>query len=90
MLRMYDFKCPQCSEVKEIIVDDGEIPVCKKCDIHMEKLPHTFRINMGVGAYGYYDENLGFVGTNKEKRERMREMEVTPKGDTPKTGQAWV
>lgn len=92
MLRMYDFKCPHCSTVEEKIVDQDEIPLCEKCYIHMEKLPHTFGINMGVGAYGYYDDNLEtYVRTNAHRRELCRQKGVTPSGETPKPdGQAWV
>jgi hypothetical protein len=67
-----------------------ERPKC--CGLYMEKLPPVVRINMGVGAYGRWDENLNtYVGTNKQRREEMQKQGVTPKGDTPKvTGDAWV
>lgn len=39
-----------------------------------------FGISMGVGAYGYYDENLGtYIRTNAHKRQVMREQNVTEK-----------
>jgi len=92
MLRMYDFKCQTCSVVHEHIVDENEKPVCPVCGKQMERLPAMFRVNMGpVGAYGYYDETLGtYVSTNKQRKELCRQQGVTPKGDTPKDGEAWV
>ena len=55
------------------------------------EITSQFSINMGVGAYGYYDENLGtHVESNTHKRKLMEEQGVTPKGDTPKTGKTWI
>jgi hypothetical protein len=58
----------------------------------MKRLMSAPHINMGpVGAYGYFDENLGkYIGTNTQRREEMRRQGVTEKGATPKEGQAWV
>jgi hypothetical protein len=40
----------------------------------------SFAINMGVGAHGYYDENLGcYIGTNAQKRRVMQEQGVSEK-----------
>jgi hypothetical protein len=74
------------------MVDTEEIPVCLVCGADMKRQPAIFRINMGVGAHGYFDETLDtYVNTNKEKRELMQQQGVTPKGDTPKPdGDAWV
>lgn len=91
MLRLYDFQCPSCGETIERLVQPDEKVRCLKCQIHMDRLIPAPKINMGVGPYGYYDENLGaYVGTNRERRELMRKQGVTQKGDTPKTGDAWV
>ena len=90
MLRLNDFKC-KCG-VKEIMHNDGESVVCHDCGMEMEKLPPIFRINMGpAGAYGYYDDNLDcYIHTNRQRREECLRQGVTPKGDTPKSGEAWV
>jgi len=83
MLRMYDFKCNLCNKVEEHIVTETEVPFCM-CGNRMEKLPPIVRVNMGVGAYGYYDETLGMgITTNKQRREECIRQGVTPKGDTP-------
>jgi hypothetical protein len=38
----------------------------------------THGINMGVGAYGYYDDNLqAYVSTNRQKKELMRKQGVS-------------
>ena len=91
MLRLFDFRCNLCSKVEEHIVTETEAIFCG-CGNRMEKLPPIISINMGVGAYGRYDETLDkHVGTNKEWKEEMRKQGVTPKGDTPKVqGDAWV
>ena len=92
MLRMYDFECTECHEVFENICFPDEDVQCPKCYSNAVKLPPLIRVNMGVGAYGRYDETLDkHVGTNKEWKEEMRKQGVTPKGDTPKVqGDAWV
>ena len=96
MIRLYDYRCPGCGAVtehlwiaNEEIRDEIECPSCKKT--LASKCPPVVKVSMGVGAYGYYDETLQtYVGTNAQKREVMREQGVTPKGETPKTGQSWV
>ena len=92
MIRMYDFECGQCGHIVERVVKDDETVSCPRCLRKMDRLPPLIRINMGVGASGYYDETLGkYVSTNKQRREECRKQNVTPKGDTPKPdGQAWV
>jgi len=89
---IYDYECPACGLKGEFITDMSENQRCPGCGAWMKRLLSPPFINMGVGAYGYYDENLGcHVGTNREKRRLMREQGVTPKGDTPKPhGEAWV
>ena len=91
MLRMFDFECVGCGNVEEMLVYPNEVMCCPMCSEKMTKLPPIIRINMGVGAYGYYDDTLeAYVSTNRQKRELCREKNVTPKGDTPKQGGAWV
>ena len=66
---------------------------CPKCGGFHKRLLHTqFGINVGVGAYGYFDENLDtFIESNHHKRQVMEQQGVTPKGDTPKLRrEAWV
>ena len=51
----------------------------------MKRVLQPFGINMGVGAYGYYDENLGtYINTNKHRREVMEKQ-----GVTEKIGKGW-
>lgn len=92
MFRLYDFKCTECGFTFERIVRDGEMPACPECHMPTYKMFPVININMGVGAYGYYDENLDKpITTNRQRKEEMRKQGVTPKGETPKpTGEAWV
>ena len=91
---LYDYECKHCKEIIEDIIAhiDDDVP-CPDCKRPMERLiSGTFGINMGVGAYGYFDETLDkYIHTNRQKREEMRKQGVTPKGDTPKPdGEVWV
>jgi len=92
MWRLYDFQCTNCNYKFERIVRDGEKPACPLCHQESRRIPNGFNINMGVGAYGYYDDQLEMgISTNRQKREVMRQKGVTPKGATPKPdGDAWV
>lgn len=92
MLRMYDYKCSRCQTVRECIVDETETPKCTQCFTILDRMPSHFRVSMGVGAYGYYDETLGaHVSTNREKRQLMQVQGVCERGATPKPdGGAWV
>ena len=84
MLRLYDFECTECHKVFENICVPDEDVQCPKCYSDAVKLPPLIRVNMGVGAYGYYDETLGMgITTNKQRREECIRQGVTPKGDTP-------
>ena len=85
MLRLYDFKCKECGDKFEYICDPEEEVLCPCCDGDTYKLPSMVNINMGVGAYGYYDETLGkYISTNHQRRQECIKQNVTPKGDTPK------
>lgn len=92
MIRLYDFECVECSKIFESLQVDNEPVQCPNCYSDTRKLPPIVNVNMGVGAYGYYDETLGkYIGTNKERKEEMRKQGVTEKGGTPKPdGGAWV
>jgi putative FmdB family regulatory protein len=91
---IYDYECKKCKETMDDVIAriDEEVP-CPDCKEPMTRLmPSTYGINMGVGAYGYYDETLDkYIPTNRAKREEMAKQGVTPKGDSPKPhGDAWV
>ena len=95
MNRLYDFQCIECGyEWEEMFLRVSIIPrgiPCKRCKGYSERKVPVIKCNMGVGAYGYYDENLGvYVNTNRQREEVMREQGVTFKGDTPKNEKAWV
>ena len=92
MYKLFDWECTNCGQVFERMVKDGEKPACPKCYMSTKKLMSASNFNMGVGPYGYYDDQLGeYVSTNRQKRELMRKQGVTPKGETPKpNGDAWV
>lgn len=78
---IYPYKC-KCGYEGDHIgkVDDDKLP-CPKCRREMVRRFHaSFGINMGVGSYGYYDENLGcYIGTNAQKRRVMQEQGVQEK-----------
>jgi len=91
MLRLYDFKCQNCGNQFEKIINKNEHPDCPLCGYYTKRLQPLINVNMGVGAQGYYDETLGKgITTNKQRQEECRKQGVTPKGDTPKPdGEAW-
>jgi putative FmdB family regulatory protein len=92
MLRLFDFRCNKCGNETEKLIrvlDDGcETVMCPKCEGRMDRLPPSFRINMGpVPIVGYYDDNLQtYIRTNTHRREVMERQGVTEKGATPKGG----
>jgi len=92
MYKLFDFQCLNCGLVFERIIREGEKPACPECYGDTKRLMSASNFNMGVGAYGYYDENLGkYISTNKARRDEMRKQGVTPKGETPKPdGDAWI
>lgn len=83
---IYSYKCLCGYEADHVgKVDDKTMP-CPECLGTMRRQFHSrFGISMGVGAYGYFDENLGtYVRTNAHKREVMRQQ-----GVTEKIGKGW-
>ena len=83
---IYDYEC-ECGWKGEVITSMDVDPPCPECDGDMKRLmPGTHGIAMGVGPYGYYDDNLqSYVSTNAEKRRLMQEQ-----GITEKYGKGWV
>ena len=75
---LYDYDC-DCGWTGEIICPIDASPPCPQCDGNMKRLiSSTHGINMGVGAYGYYDDNLqAYVSTNRQKKELMRKQGVS-------------
>ena len=88
---IYDYEC-KCGEKGEFIVRMNGKKACPKCKKTMKRQFHSnFNINMGVGAYGYYDETLQtYISSKRQRRAECYKQEVTPMGDTPKLGDAWV
>lgn len=89
----YNYSCSKCQTKGEFKTHMNENQKCPQCGAEMKRLLHSqFGINMGAaGAHGYYDHNLGcYISTNRQRREEMRKQGVTEKGDTPKSGDAWV
>ena len=79
---IYDFECPNCGTIENVVagINDKTI-VHEKCKGIMKRfISGNKGISMGVGAYGYYDDNLqAFCGTNKEKKRIMKEQGVSEK-----------
>lgn len=81
---IYDFACDKCGRTEERIKrpEEKEYPCHDQlcCGTMRRQFHSRFGISMGVGAYGYYDENLGtYIRTNAHKRQVMREQNVTEK-----------
>ena len=79
---LYDYNCPECGIVEDIWAGINDKTLTHdKCGNKMKRiLSGSVGINMGVGAYGYYDDNLqAYCGTNKEKKRIMQEQNVTEK-----------
>ena len=84
---LYDWNCEECGVVENVIAKmDEKTIVHDKCGNNMTRfISGNKGINMGVGAYGYYDDNLqAFCGTNREKKRIMKE-----KGVSEKYGKGW-
>lgn len=77
---LYDWQC-ECGYKGEHISSINENRLCPECGQEMGRLmPSTHGISMGVGAYGYYDENLGtYISTNRQRREEMKRQGVSEK-----------
>ena len=84
---LYDYKCAGCGTVEERIARADEQVIVCQCGCTMTRQFHgRYGINMGVGAYGYYDETLGkYINSNKHHREVMREQ-----GVAPRYGKGWA
>lgn len=76
---LYDYACQRCGRIEERIAGFDEQIIPCPCGCTMTRQFHgNFGINMGVGAYGYYDETLQtYINSNKHKREVMREQGVS-------------
>jgi len=93
MLRLNDYRCPDCGFEHEIICDPDEPQECPMCEHEMARQFPAFKVNTGpVPVTGYYDDNLqSFVRTNTHRKQLMEEQGVTEKGATPKENRhAWV
>ena len=75
---IYDFECPKCGKKQEGIAKVDETLHCVCGGTLKRLMPSSHGINMGVGAYGYYDDNLqAYVSTNRQRRELMRRQGVS-------------
>jgi putative FmdB family regulatory protein len=75
---VYDYEC-QCGKVGEYLTHMDKTQTCPNCGQDMKRLISSrIGISMGVGAYGYYDENLQtYIHTNKQRREEMQRQGVS-------------
>lgn len=81
---IYDYKCDTCGTEMELIGRPNEetfpCEACNRKGMLHRQFHSRFGINMGVGAYGYYDENLGtYIRTNAHKKKVMRDQGVSEK-----------
>ena len=78
---LYDYKCTCGHTAEHYARIDEDTMLCPDCGGIMVRQFHSrYGINMGVGAYGYFDENLNcYIGTNAQKRRIMREQGVQEK-----------
>ena len=72
---LYDYEC-KCGYTGEYLNHMEHYEACPKCQTPMKRVFHSqYGINMGVGAFGYYDENLGtYIHTNRQRREEMKKQ----------------
>jgi putative FmdB family regulatory protein len=75
---VYDYEC-ECGHKGEHITKMDENAQCPECGCEMKRLiSGRVGINMGVGAYGYYDENLQtYIHSNRHRRQVMKEQGVS-------------
>jgi len=79
---LYDYRCKKCGVVENVLAKmDEKTIVHDECGKNMTRfISGNKSISMGVGAYGYYDDNLqAFCGTNREKKRIMKEQGVSEK-----------
>jgi putative FmdB family regulatory protein len=78
---IYDYKCTKCNAIKEMLAGFNDTTRPCACGGQMSRMISThFGINMGAGAYGYYDENLQtYIHSNTHKKQVMQEQGVTEK-----------
>ena len=76
---LYDYTCENCGIKEERIAGIEEPVYCQNCGDEMKRLmPFSHGINMGVGAYGYYDDNLQtYIHSNRHRREVMKQQGVS-------------
>ena len=91
---LYDYECERndCLTIFEVYdkIEKTDIR-CPICGSGSKRLISAPNINMGVGAYGYYDKTLRkYLHTNKQRRDECNRQGVYPQGDTPKNGDTWV
>ena len=84
---IYDYECTCGNKELDRYSRIDEREPCPECGLEMRRLISSrFGINMGVGAYGYYDENLDtYIHTNAHKRRVMQEQ-----GVHEKFGKGWI
>lgn len=75
---LYDYECQKCEITEERISSVNETVYCQNCGEPMKRLmPFSHGINMGVGAYGYYDDNLQtYIHSNRQRRDEMKRQGV--------------
>ena len=47
MLKYFDVQCSGCSEIKEVLLDDGDpMPVCDECGSEMKRIFTSFNFKL--------------------------------------------
>lgn len=68
---IYDYICPKCKKTKEVLFfnkEELEVPVCKECELEMERILGT--CSFSLKGEGFYKK--GFSGSNKKKKRRKK------------------
>jgi len=63
---IYDYKCPECGRIKEVMtkpLDTPEIPSCDNCGLKMERQYHAVPVHF---------KGSGFYTTDYKKKERKK------------------
>jgi putative FmdB family regulatory protein len=75
---LFDYLCERCKITEERIAKVDEHIVTCSCGGTMARQFHgRYGINMGVGAYGYFDDSLNtYINSNEHRRRVMKEQGV--------------
>jgi predicted nucleic acid-binding Zn ribbon protein len=73
---LFDFECPNCGAVIEILTNGNQTYKCEMCDIELKKkFPFTKALRLGDSFI------VGREKTSKEVAERLEYIKANPESD---------